>query len=562
MRSVLLAAALATTFLTPVSAAELTPDSRIDAVTVYPQGAEVTRVANTDLDRGDHTLVLDNLPGDVDPQSIRVEGAASGEIEIASVDSKRVHVVDDAGVATERKRIERQIEGLQDERAALDQLVEDATYQRKLLQDLASKPFAIQGKSEDAPRVDSTEFGNMFDLVATKLGALSKTVLDANVRKREIDKQVQELHQAIAELAPKQRVKTVVTVHLASNQETRGQFKVRYRIANAGWVPFYEARLESTFAKADPTMTLVRRAEVIQRTTESWDGVRLTLSTARPTGATAAPELHPELISLFEREEKRKRDAGRAELYDRSLAQDEVAGAIAKSEAPAQSLVEKPVMPREANVTLAGFQALYGIQGRVSVDNTGTGKKVRISSETISTSLSAHVVPKLDLNAYLTAKFTLDGETPLLAGQVNLFRDGVFMGRGVLPMLAPGEEHVLGFGVDDRIKVKRVEVKRKTSETGILTTAQVEDRSWAITLQNLHDRAIPVTVHDQMPYATHEDIAVEMLPGSTRPSERDVDRKRGVLAWRYMLEAAEDKVINFGYRITRPKGKPVLIGSN
>ena len=129
-------------------------------------------------------------------------------------------------------------------------------------------------------------------------------------------------------------------------------------------------------------------------------------------------------------------------------------------------------------------------------------------------------------------------------------------------MLAPGEEHVLGFGVDDRIKVKRVEVKRKTSETGIITTSEVEDRSWTMTIQNLHDRTMPVTVHDQMPYATHEDITVEMLPGSTKPSERNVDKKRGVLAWSYDLEAAQEKVINFGYRITRPKDRTIVIGSN
>ena len=556
MRSVFLAAVLATTFLTPVAAAELTAESQIDAVTVYPQGAEVTRVATADLERGDHTLVLDNLPAEVDPQSIRVEGAAAGEVEIASVDSKQVHVLDNESAAGERKRIESEIEVLQDENAALDQVITDATYQRKLLQDLASKPFAIQGKGDEAPRVDSAEFGNMFELVASKLSVLSKRVLEANVRKRGIDKEIHELNKTMADLAPKQRIKTVVTVHLASNAETKGQFKVRYRIANAGWRPYYEARLESSFAKAEPAMTLVRRAEVMQRTTESWEGVKLTLSTARPTGATAAPVLHPELISLFEREEKRKRDA-RIGLYSM-----EQSAAEADMPAQAPALIDKLVTGREANVTIAGFQALYGIKGRVSVDNTGTGKKVRISSDKISTTLSAHVVPKLDLNAYLTARFTLDGETPLLAGQVNLFRDGVFMGRGNLPMLAPGEEHVLGFGVDDRVKVKRVEVKRKTSETGIITTSEVEDRSWTMTIQNLHDRTMPVTVHDQMPYATHEDITVEMLPGSTRPSERNVDKKRGVLAWSYDLEAAQEKAINFGYRITRPKDKAIVIGSN
>ena len=305
MKHAFMAAILATTFLTPVSAAELSADSQIDAVTVYPQGAEITRLATVDIDRGDHTLVLDNLPGDIDAQSIRVEGSAPGQVEIASVDSKTMYVVDDASVADERKRIEREIELLQDERAALDQLVTDATYQRKLLQELASKPFVTQASGDDPVRVDSAEFGNMFDLVSTRLMTLSKTVLETNIRKRAVDKQINELHQSLSEVAPKQQVKTVVTVHLSSNAQTQGQFKVRYRIANAGWQPYYEARLESAFMAEEPNLMLVRRAEVVQHTTERWDGVKLTLSTARPTGATAAPELRPELISVLEREEDR-----------------------------------------------------------------------------------------------------------------------------------------------------------------------------------------------------------------------------------------------------------------
>jgi len=182
MKRLFLAAVLATTCLTPLSAAELTADSRIDAVTVYPQGAEVTRVATADLEPGDHSLILDNLPGDVDPQSIRVEGAASGEIEIASVDSKRVQVLDAESVAGERKRIEREIEALHDEQAALDQLITDATYQRKLLQELISKPFAVGGKDDDAPRVDSSRCGTGWP---TPSGVpIARRVLKAPSRKR------------------------------------------------------------------------------------------------------------------------------------------------------------------------------------------------------------------------------------------------------------------------------------------------------------------------------------------------------------------------------------------
>ena len=48
---------------------------------------------------------------------------------------------------------------------------------------------------------------------------------------------------------------------------------------------------------------------------------------------------------------------------------------------------------------------------------------------------------------------TMARGTPILPGQVSLFRDGTFVGNGRLPLLSPGEEHELGFGVDDAVRV-------------------------------------------------------------------------------------------------------------
>ena len=72
-------------------------------------------------------------------------------------------------------------------------------------------------------------------------------------------------------------------------------------------------------------------------------------------------------------------------------------------------------------MAVAGFQALYAIPGRVSVDNTGTAKNVRIDTTVIEATLSARAVPKLDPTAYLTAAFTLPGETPLLPGTCSVW---------------------------------------------------------------------------------------------------------------------------------------------
>src|SRR5690349_24718225 len=62
-------------------AAEIGATTRVDAVMVFPTGAEVTRLGSVKLDPGDHTIVFADLPARAIASSIRVEAKASGKLE-------------------------------------------------------------------------------------------------------------------------------------------------------------------------------------------------------------------------------------------------------------------------------------------------------------------------------------------------------------------------------------------------------------------------------------------------------------------------------------------------
>lgn len=550
MRILAAAFLLSTAFVAPSFAAEIAAPSRIDAVTVYPQGAEVQRLAELSLEPGEHTLLFAGLPGEMQAETIRVEGSSPGRVEISSVDSKLVSVPSTA-IDEQRKRIEKDLELLGDERAVLDQAIADAEFQKRLLEHLATGAIVPTAKDGEVRTTDATQLGGVLDLVSGKLQVIGKTILDARVRQREIDRQVNDLTLQLDGLAPREVTSMLVSVHVTVPAATSGTFKLRYRVGNAGWMPIYDARLASPAKGEDGAMIeLVRRAEVQQATTESWDDVALTLSTARPAGATAAPDIVPQGVNAF--------DEGRGRNYSRDARIKSQAG-LEMEDSPSGSGLPAPrsVEQMEAEVQVAGFQALYGIQGRVDIDNTGTAKKVRIATDALGAKLSARAVPKLDPNAYLTAAFTISGETPLLPGQVTLYRDGVYMGQGYLPMLVPGEETKLGFGVDDLVKVKRAEVTRIKGEEGLITTSNVDTRAYDLTVKNLHDFPLDVTVIDQIPFSTNEDVTVATLSGMTPPSQTNLERRRGVLAWNFELAPKAEKVIKHGYKITWPKDMTV-----
>jgi uncharacterized protein (TIGR02231 family) len=548
---------LVTTAITPALAEDIAAQSVVDAVTVFPSGAEVTRTAQARLTAGEHTLIFDGLPGDLTPETVRVEGVSSGTVEIGSVDTRLIYLPSTA-LDARHKEIEADIQKLTDERARLDQTIADAEYQKGLMQQLAANAFQPRAKDEQPQAFDAQGIGQLLDLVGGKLEVFSRLVSESRLRQREIDQSIADLNTALAQLAPQEQARMAVRVNLSAAAPASGTFKLRYRVAGAGWQPVYDARLTSPSKSGSARIELVRRAQVVQSTAERWDGVALTLSTARPVGATAAPDLAPQQIDGYEPESAalRKDEAG-------SLAAPApVAEAIGNGMDDMDANKPKSVEQRQAEVQLAGFQALYAIPGRVTVDNTGTAKNVRIDTTAIAASLSALAVPKLDPNAYLTAAFKLPGDAPLLPGPAMLYRDGVYMGQGNLPMLSPGEEAKLGFGADDLIRVKRMEVRRQTGEEGLLTTSKMDVRAYDITVDNLHDIAMPVTILDQMPYATQEAITVTDLPGMTRPSIRDFEKKRGVLAWSFDLEPGAEWVLKHGYKVTWPEGYQVGMNLN
>ena len=292
----------------------------------------------------------------------------------------------------------------------------------------------------------------------------------------------------------------------------------------------------------------------------------LALSTTRPGAGTAAPELQPVTID-YEPDAPPPRPVAVRRRAPRTMAREAAAPAVGRGDSDrgdrlrAKSAPAEPQQAEEvrAKVETQAFQAIYAIAGRVTVPATGEAKRVQIDEAQLDPALTVRTVPKRDQKAYLYAKVAMARGTPILPGQVSLFRDSTFVGNGRLPLLSPGEEHELGFGVDDAVRVRHAIAEEKRAETGIITSSKTDTRSYRITVKNLHERAIPVTVIDQIPVSQNADIKIELL-GKTAPTKRDMDDKRGLLAWEMELKPDEEKVVEFGYRVTWPGAKKITYG--
>ncbi|MBR1124050.1 mucoidy inhibitor MuiA family protein [Bradyrhizobium lablabi] len=532
----------------PATAADIDVTSAVDAVTVYPDGASVTRVIALDLPAGDSTLVAKDFPLTLDTSSLRVEGEGGARLTIGAIDTKPPRPAPPVNLS----EIDKRIEALKDEHANLQGAIDAAAARRKFAERFAeASPAGIGEKGEARPL---TEWRAAFAAVGEEVASADTAIREAMRKQREIDREVARLEQDRA-VKPPNRLE--VRIDLASATATRATLRVTYSVRNARWAPLYDARLDTGAKDRKPALELVRRAEITQNTGEDWSNVSLGVSTVRTARGGNAPELNP-LIVQYPQAPKPVAAGSASDLAMPSPAPRMARQALS----PPQSEVLRMQVAEEQQATaeVNGFQVTFKIPGRVSVGAGQGAKALRIASAAIAPDLLVRSVPVIDPTAFLEASFKQAEDAPLLPGRVSIYRDGVFVGRGRMAAAGKDETVRLGFGADDKVKIERTVLRRNEGSAGlIVTTSKTDERAFKTSVRNGHDFPLRIAIEDQLPVSENEEIVVEMLPSSTPPTSTNLRDKRGVLEWAFEAKQGEVKDINFAWRVRWPKDKGVVM---
>jgi uncharacterized protein (TIGR02231 family) len=542
-------------------AADVKGTSKIDGVTVFPSGAEVIRTTKIKLEAGEHAVLLQDLPGQAIGASIRVEGKATGKLEIGSVDVRTLMVplADPGAGQLARKKIEDEIERLRDERDAVEAVAQTAKAQLAYLENLGRLPTTPSAASVGSGKED---WGSIYGVIGGKTAELAKVGLETKIKLRAIDKQLVDWSKELAAASPKQESRTEARINVVAGAPLEATLTVRYQVPNASWTAFYDARLTSGDKATAPKLGLTRRASIQQRTGEDWTDVAVALSTTRPGHTTAVPDLRVLHVDY---------------VYDQPIAAgatmsrsgavmqeklDDASQSVRRKSAPVAVAAPAPVVEDavqvSADTTASAFQTVFDIPSKVTIKTTGEQKRVQIEAADLEPTLIVKAMPRHDTTAYLYTKIALPKTaSPALTGPVSLFRDGVFVGTGRLPQLSPGEDHELGFGADDRVKIKRAVLEDKKGETGTFTTSKVEVRNFKITAKNHHARPVQIAILDQVPVSAQQDIKVEVIMAGPAPTRKDVSDVRGTLVWDMTVAPDEEKQIGFGYKVTSPNDKRI-----
>ncbi|MBQ1783488.1 MAG: mucoidy inhibitor MuiA family protein [Gammaproteobacteria bacterium] len=530
-------------------AAELTaPGSAISAVTVYPDRAQVSRSLTMELPAGSHTLLVEQLPVSLNQESLRVSGSGTAAVRISAVDLRPVYLT---AAANERQRqLQQQLTELRDQEAGLQARQIALDSQSAFINALVASPAPSDGKA--LPALSPEQWPLALQAIGQGMRDIGEQRVKLAAEQRQLAERIAVVEAELNQMAGDQRATLTAAIHL----ETRGgssSFKLDYQLPGARWAPVYDANLDT----AKQQLAVTTAAYVQQATGEDWAGVALILATARPSAGTSAPELSPWWIDFAPVDDGRGRSAKAA--YSPAP--------VASSMEMADSLMmerKKEVMEEEIAIDVAALQsadfiAEYQVVGKVTVAANNSRQRFVLAEQQFPVSLSLRAVPRLDPHAYLYATLSYAGKAPLLPGEWRLSRNGAYIGSRVDPLLRPGAERLLAFGVDDAVTLSYDQLADEKGESGLISKDSTLERRYRVTAESGHSKAVPLTLLDQLPVAQNEQIRVELLKESKAPSQTDVDDQKGVLAWELELKPGSKAQLDFGYRISYP-GKGPLIG--
>jgi len=521
-------------------AADIEAKLFIDQVTVYPETANITRAGKVTVPAGDHRLIIRGLPDPIDASSLRIS-AGSTAVRLGGVEVQKI--VDKDYVSDAERTLRRKLVTLQDQRVALQDDVPVAESQLKLIDSLTSLPTDRNGKSV----LEGVSLQSTLAAIGTSSEAARAKIRAAHIAIRNVDDEITAAKAELAKISTERKATTEVRATIEASADVTVPVSLEYRVVDAGWEWLYEARLDTQ----EKTMALFRQAAIRQGSGEDWQNAEISVTTAKPRQNAGTPPVKSVFLRL-------KDYVSSSELQEIVVTGSRRGGRGKSSRE--DDVEEAPLITSEEFAT--EFVQDFRIPSRVSISSDRQVRVYPVSEESFKTELVARAVMSVDPTARLEATFNYARETPIEAGRLQLYRDGAYVGSASLPLLLPGSDVRVPFGVDERIRIVVRDEKAESGRRGVLGRQVLSEHRRRYEITSYHAAAFPIEVIDRVPVPKESGIKVEVLEGATPPATRDLDGKAGVYLWRLSGTPKKTETIRHLYSVRYPSDKTLALSDS
>lgn len=539
--------------------------SKIESVTVFTSGAQISRAASVTVNPGNTTLIFESLEPSIDARSIQASGNGSFIIMDVQHVIKYPEARTSNGVIAPKNA--KHILLLQDSIVQLDFDLEEITTKREALNIekttlLNNRMIKGETKKDTLNLLKEAMFylREKLNNINSELMKLKKLeyVMEAKRTRMENDLSLLQNYNVNTNDIPKDETKYQIVVTVSSETIASGNLVINYMLQNAGWSPSYDIRAKGATGR----IQLTYKAHVFQNTGVDWNDVKLTLSTANPNQSNVKPELSTWWLSFYNQYPKQLYSSGHSNA-PAVMSEVSASSVSAKKEKDRDGVgyddeyAAKPVLQSVADYTFSEENMVnmeYEIKVPYSIPSDGKTHFVAVQNKEIDAQYIHFAAPKFDKDAFLVARITNWDELNLVSGNANIYFDGTFVGETHINSNNSTDTLDITLGRDKNMVVTRVKQKDKTKEK-IVGEQKMKTVTYEITVRNTKATSSVFNLQDQIPVSQNKEIVVALVEASGGAINTDT----GILDWKMNIKPKETKKITLTYSITYPKDK-VLSG--
>jgi len=199
-------------------------------------------------------------------------------------------------------------------------------------------------------------------------------------------------------------------------------------------------------------------------------------------------------------------------------------------------------------ITYQPTTTIYEIEDPYTILNDGKTYMVDINGYEVDALYEYYAAPKLEDDAFLTAKIVDWQELNLLPA--NLFFEGTFLGKSILDVANAGDTLKLSLGKDKGVVIKRTLLKDFSSKK-FLGSNKTDTRKYEILVRNNKQQPISIIIEDQFPISTQKEIEVSDRKYDGAKLDDDTQK----ITWLFSVDPKKENKVNFKYEVKYPKEK-------
>jgi hypothetical protein len=383
--------------------------TKIQKVTVFKSGAQVSRTASISLEKGRQKLVFKSLSPILDPNSVELNITNGVRILTLNV---RSNITDSIPEHPNNPALDAEIEDLR-QKVELDNAMADVYIKQE---EMLLKNQSIGGNLG----IKTQELKDAMEYSEAKLTEIKRIRLSHANLLQQHKNQLEKLQkQASKNKSFQTKLVSEIVVEIECKEDLKATFGLNYKVKNASWSIAYDLRLVDTSSP----LTLTYNAKITQTTGEDWNNVLLVLSTDNPNQPTQAPSLNPWVLG-------QNPPAPRSAFVE--IANREIIGKVTDYQT-GEGIPYANVMVIANGRNLAG--AATDLEGNFKINVTEPGTTLRINS--IGYEMAEIPISGAVIMAQLHVKATALKEVQVVSSKVERYSENQSVSMDVIKS-APG----------------------------------------------------------------------------------------------------------------------------